>query len=110
MFERKHQAIAPVPVFMRRLVLCFGIALLLILAALFIGVAGYHWIAGLTWIDSLLNASTGFIRAARHAGMKPDTTPVTSDTSRAMPTTFNDIVAGKTAGPRTSKPKRWPRQ
>ena len=57
MFERKHQNIAPVSVFIKRLVLCFGMALLLILVALFIGIAGYHWAAGLTWIDSLLNAS-----------------------------------------------------
>ncbi len=57
MFERKHQNIAPVPVFIKRLALYFGAALLLILAALFIGIAGYHWFAGLTWIDSLLNAS-----------------------------------------------------
>lgn len=57
MFERKHQKVAPVPVFIRRLVICIGIAILLILFALFIGIAGYHWIAGLDWIDSLLNAS-----------------------------------------------------
>lgn len=57
MFERKHQALAPRPVFMRRLALCFGMAFLLILLALSIGVAGYHGFAGLTWIDSLLNAS-----------------------------------------------------
>ena len=57
MFEQKHQNIAPVPVFIKRLALCFGMAFSLILAALFIGIAGYHWIAGLTWIDSLLNAS-----------------------------------------------------
>ena len=57
MFERKHQDVAPVPVFMKRLALCFGLAFLLILTALFLGVAGYHWIAGLGWIDSLLNAS-----------------------------------------------------
>ena len=57
MFEQKHQDIAPVPVFMKRLALCFGMAFLLILVALFMGIAGYHWIAGLTWIDSLLNAS-----------------------------------------------------
>jgi len=24
---------------------------------LFIGIAGYHWIAGLSWVDALLNAS-----------------------------------------------------
>ena len=57
MFERKHQKVASIPVFIKRLALCFGTALLLILAALLIGVAGYHWIAGLAWIDALLNAS-----------------------------------------------------
>lgn len=57
MFERKHQQVAPAPVFIKRLALCFGTALLLIAVALLIGVAGYHWIAGLAWIDSLLNAS-----------------------------------------------------
>ena len=34
-----------------------GIAILLILFSLFIGIAGYHWIAGLSWVDALLNAS-----------------------------------------------------
>ena len=57
MFERKHQDVAPVPVFMKRLAVCLGSAILLILIALFIGIAGYHWFAGFTWIDSLLNAS-----------------------------------------------------
>lgn len=57
MFERKHQKLAPVPIFIIRLVVCFGVAILLIVAALCIGIAGYHWIAGLTWVDSLLNAS-----------------------------------------------------
>jgi membrane protein YdbS with pleckstrin-like domain len=57
MFERRHQKIAPAPVFMRRLIGYIGIAILVILAALFIGVAGYHWVAGLGWVDSLLNAS-----------------------------------------------------
>jgi hypothetical protein len=33
------------------------VALLLITAALMIGVLGYHCIEGLSWIDSLLNAS-----------------------------------------------------
>ena len=57
MFEQKHQSVAPTPVFIRRLVACFGLALLLILGALFLGIAGYHWIAGLGWLDALLNAS-----------------------------------------------------
>jgi len=57
MFERKHQKIAPASVFMRRLAVYIGIAILLILVALFIGIAGYHWLAGLVWADALLNAS-----------------------------------------------------
>jgi len=35
----------------------FGIVILLVSSALFMGVAGYHWLGGLDWIDSLLNAS-----------------------------------------------------
>lgn len=57
MFERKHEKIAPVAVFIRRLAGAIGLAILLILAALFAGVAGYHWIAGLGWVDALLDAS-----------------------------------------------------
>ena len=57
MFERKYQKIAAFSVFMRRLAQFIGIAILLILVAWCIGIAGYHWIAGLNWVDSLLNAS-----------------------------------------------------
>ena len=57
MFEQKHQKVAPLPVFIRRLLICIGSAILLIVFALFIGIAGYHWIAGFSWVDSLLNAS-----------------------------------------------------
>ena len=57
MFERKHERLAPASVFIRRLVGCVAVASLLVGFALFIGVAGYHWLAGLGWVDSLLNAS-----------------------------------------------------
>jgi len=57
MFEPKHQKIAPVHVFIKRLVVFIGIAILLIVFALVIGILGYHWIAGFGWIDALLNAS-----------------------------------------------------
>lgn len=57
MFERKHQKLASSSVFTKRLFRYFGMALLLILSALFIGIAGYHWFAGFGWIDSFLNAS-----------------------------------------------------
>jgi hypothetical protein len=55
--EHKHQPLAPLPVFRRRLVQSFGFAASLIGVSLGIGIAGYHWIAGLAWIDALLNAS-----------------------------------------------------
>jgi hypothetical protein len=57
MFERKYQKVAPVHVFIGRVATCIGITILLIIFALIIGVAGYHWIAGYDWVDSLLNAS-----------------------------------------------------
>ncbi len=57
MFRRPHTRLAPVSVFLRRLALSLGVAALLVLTTLALGIAGYHWIAGLAWIDALLNAS-----------------------------------------------------
>jgi len=57
MFERKGQRLAPLGVFIRRMVSSLGIALGMIAMALSIGMSGYHWIAGFNWIDSLLEAS-----------------------------------------------------
>jgi hypothetical protein len=57
MYERKHQEIAPVSVFMRRMVVHILVAVLLSIFVLFVGIMGYHWIAGLGWVDSLLEAS-----------------------------------------------------
>jgi hypothetical protein len=57
MFERKHEKVVPRAVFIKRVLVYIGFAVLLILISLGIGIAGYHWIAGLSWIDSLLNAS-----------------------------------------------------
>ena len=57
MFERKHEKVIPVSVFAKRMIVYVGVSILFIFAALLIGIAGYHWIAGLDWIDSLLNAS-----------------------------------------------------
>lgn len=57
MFEHKHEKLAPTHVFLRRLAACASIAGLLAAFALLAGVIGYHWLAGLGWVDSLLNAS-----------------------------------------------------
>jgi hypothetical protein len=56
-FENRHEPILPRRIFIRRLFTCLALALAIIAGALSIGVAGYHFIAGLPWIDALLNAS-----------------------------------------------------
>ncbi len=57
MFEHHKEPLASQAEFTGR-VLQFGLlALAIILFSLGIGVIGYHWIVGLDWIDSLLNAS-----------------------------------------------------
>ena len=57
MFERKHEKLAPISVFVKRIAASFVMAGILIAVALFIGITGYHWIAGFDWVDSLLEAS-----------------------------------------------------
>jgi len=57
MFERRHEKLAPVSIFLRRMAESVVMAVILAAVALFIGIAGYHWLAGFGWIDSLLEAS-----------------------------------------------------
>ena len=57
MFEKRLHPLASRLVFVWRFVKFFAIALGLAMAALGIGTLGYHFIAGFTWVDSLLNAS-----------------------------------------------------
>ena len=57
MFERKYEKLAPVSVFVRRMAASVVMAGILISVVLFIGISGYHWIAGFDWVDSLLEAS-----------------------------------------------------
>lgn len=56
-FERRSEALAPLGVFARRVAASLGIALGLIAIALVIGIAGYHWLAGFGFVDSILEAS-----------------------------------------------------
>ena len=55
--EHKTENIAPINVFLGRMLVSLGIALGMILFSLALGVAGYHWIAGLNWIDAFLEAA-----------------------------------------------------
>ena len=57
MYEHRKQRPLARPQFFRRALAHLGIGLGAIAVALSIGVAGYHYIAGLQWLDALLNAS-----------------------------------------------------
>ena len=57
LYEHRAQPLLARPLFVRR-VLSHGLAsMLLVGASLALGVLGYHFTEGLSWIDSLLNAS-----------------------------------------------------
>lgn len=57
MYEHRNVPLLSRAKFLRRVGRHFLLALLVIGVALGIGVIGYHWLGGLKWIDSLLNAS-----------------------------------------------------
>ena len=56
-YESRGEQVAPRSIFIGRVISALGIALGLILVALAIGITGYHLLAGLGWVDSLLEAS-----------------------------------------------------
>lgn len=57
MFENKYQPLATKRVFYNRLMRMWMIATVAIFVCLMIGIAGYHYIGHLIWIDALHNAS-----------------------------------------------------
>lgn len=57
MYEKKGEKLLPWPRFFRRMALSAMVAAGIVSAALGVGIAGYHSIAGLGWIDAILNAS-----------------------------------------------------
>jgi hypothetical protein len=57
MFEHHKQPLLPRPAFVLRVLRHGAFALGIILVALGIGVAGYHQIGRLPWIDALVNAA-----------------------------------------------------
>jgi hypothetical protein len=56
MFEH-HRELDPFSVFVNRVIKALLIAFGLMATALCIGIAGYHWFARFSWIDSFLEAS-----------------------------------------------------
>jgi hypothetical protein len=57
MFEHHKQPVLPVHHFYYRMGKHFAWGAALILCALMIGIAGYHFIEGLAWIDAFMEAS-----------------------------------------------------
>jgi hypothetical protein len=57
MVEHRHKALLSREVFLARLLRSSALASVLIAVSLGIGVLGYHVVAGLPWVDALLNAS-----------------------------------------------------
>jgi hypothetical protein len=57
MYEHHKQPLLPQRQFLQRVARHGGVSALIILLSLGIGTAGYHFFAGLRWVDSLLNAS-----------------------------------------------------
>src|SRR5262245_61929387 len=56
-FEHRTPPVPSRRMFIRRLAKQFGYGLGLLGGSLAFGIAGYHWIAGFGWVDSLLNTS-----------------------------------------------------
>jgi len=73
--ERRHQKLAPISVFAKRLAGAVAVSAGVVIVVLFIGIAGYHWLSGLDWVDSLLEASMIL------GGMGP-VNPITNTTAK----------------------------
>jgi uncharacterized membrane protein len=56
-FEHRLEPLLPVELFIRRMLRWAAVAGAIVLGSLAVGVCGYHFLEGLPWIDSLLNAS-----------------------------------------------------
>lgn len=67
-YERRHEKLLPVPLFLRRMALSAALAGAILLGSLSVGVWGYRALAHLSLVDALLEASMIL------AGMGPVTT------------------------------------
>ena len=56
-FEHRSERLLPWPQFLNRLLVSFGVGAGLIFVSLVGGMAGYHYLEKLSWMDAFLNAS-----------------------------------------------------
>ena len=71
-YEHISQPLAKFPDYLRRQLRSIGVGLVFIAVALYAGMLGYHYLVGLSWIDSYENA------AMILSGMGPLAAPVTT--------------------------------
>ena len=57
MYEHRNEPLLPRGAFLRRLATHGGIAFIMIASSLGLGMLGYHFFEGLSWLDALVNAS-----------------------------------------------------
>ena len=86
MFEHKTERLLPRWAFYVRMAQSGAVVAGIITFSLFVGSAGYHYLAGLPWIDSLLNASMIL------AGMGP-VDPLTTASAKLF-ATFYALYSG----------------
>jgi hypothetical protein len=55
--ESKHEPLAPVNVYRKRIMKSTLLGTAILIVSLMLGVVGYHYTAGIPWLDSLHNAS-----------------------------------------------------
>jgi len=72
-YEKFSDAMAPHKVWLGRVGRSFALAVALLGISLFIGVAGYHWLGDLPWVDAILEASMILGGMGPVATMKSDT-------------------------------------
>lgn len=56
-FERRYEPLLPIRQFLSRMARWVLAAFAIVAGSLLLGVCGYHFLEGLPWLDSLLNAS-----------------------------------------------------
>jgi hypothetical protein len=57
MFEHKLEPLVPQRKFVIRILRCLAVAGGIVFVSLVLGILGYHFFEGLSWLDALLNAS-----------------------------------------------------
>src|SRR2546425_4639443 len=62
MYEHRTHPLLPRRKFMRRLAMHGVTAAAIVAVSLTLGILGYHFVAGLSWVDALLNTSVIFAR------------------------------------------------